>query len=210
MDRGQPAANSNAPAADVELVSQRTIGALSDLKAFVQISHEVDSDGTVTDAVLDPTTGKTRSESTSKDLHVAMANTGNGHDAIVVDFTKKVWYNDQIAKPEAVSSNTDPILIDLIADPAIIQAAQDAGTLQLVGTESVNGVSVVHLSLGTGQDLWVDATTYLPVRHTSTGPKLSITVDYTWTPRASFDMSKLELPVPAGFTQGAPENPLKK
>ncbi len=80
-----------------------------------------------------------------------------------------------------------------------------------MGTESVNGVSVVHLRLGTSPgytlDLWVDATTYLPVRHTATGPKLSSTVDYIWTPRASFDMSKLELSIPAGFTKGAPENP---
>jgi hypothetical protein len=73
-----------------------------------------------------------------------------------------------------------------------------------VGSEKLAGNDAVHLRWSTipgfTLDLWVDATTYLPVRHISAGAKGGSTVDYTWLPRTPENLAGLDLAPPAGFT----------
>ena len=53
-------------------------------------------------------------------------------------------------------------------------------------------------------DLWVDASTYLPVlQETSTGGRVTNRTTYSWLPRTPENLAKLSLVVPPGFTHSS-------
>jgi len=79
--------------------------------------------------------------------------------------------------------------------------------LQLIGDERIGGRDTVHLRL-TGRtqgglpqiDLWVDASTFLPVRLVGTKGVVTSAIDYTWLTRTGANLAKTDLTVPAGYT----------
>ncbi|HEX4520923.1 MAG TPA: hypothetical protein VH063_15185 [Gaiellaceae bacterium] len=93
---------------------------------------------------------------------------------------------------------------------------QDAkGAFTLVGTGMIGGESVLHLRrpwtipfpggasalAPTSIDVWVDATTYLPVRQEiHAGPAVINRTVYSWLPRTAANLEKLNLVIPPGFT----------
>jgi hypothetical protein len=50
-------------------------------------------------------------------------------------------------------------------------------------------------------DLWVDSTTFLPVRMIGQKSPRDFTVTYEWLPRTAQNLARLELTPPAGFTE---------
>ncbi len=99
---------------------------------------------------------------------------------------------------------------------AQLQADVRAGTVKLFGAANVDGQNAVELEEGdtqTGmQYIWVNPTTYLPVREIDTAPGVSptsdeaIRTDYQWLPATPGNLQLLTASgaIPAGFTQVAP------
>lgn len=86
--------------------------------------------------------------------------------------------------------------------PDNIRQRIESGGLTLVSHETIDGHDTVHLTrtdtAPLAGDLWIDATTYLPVR--STNP--IGTTDYEWLDRNPTTRSLLVPVVPPGFTFG--------
>ncbi len=99
---------------------------------------------------------------------------------------------------------------------ALYRGLVGRGVFKLVGRGTIGGVSVLHLHqarlpqpAGLGipafsADLWVDASTYLPVlQETSTGGHVTDRTTYSWLPRTPENLAKLSLVVPPGFTHSS-------
>jgi hypothetical protein len=53
-----------------------------------------------------------------------------------------------------------------------------------------------------GREIWVDPTTYLPIRMTEHGSFGTAVLDYTWIPKSDLSAAGIfVLQPPAGFTQ---------
>ncbi len=118
-----------------------------------------------------------------------------------VDYGKHTWYEG----PTIDYSNRHL----LGTTPGRIRQQLDAGGLALVGHETIDGRDTLHLSRNDiaplAGELWVDATTYLPVRSSNAIG----TTDYEWLARTARSRSKLVPGVPPAFTFGGlpPETP---
>jgi hypothetical protein len=92
-----------------------------------------------------------------------------------------------------------------MSQAAITARDLNTGTDKLLGTSVINGHTELHLSNdepGMNREIWVDPSTYLPVRMTAHGSWGSYVINYVWIPRT--DQKVLEIfqpPVPAGFTK---------
>jgi hypothetical protein len=124
---------------------------------------------------------------------------------LIVDYRQRTWTRYQISAGERIQSLP-------YTEPADIAAAIDDGTLELVGTEQVDGRRMLHLRVKDATqfplipdfDLWVDAETYLPYRLTSDASGSRYTYLYRWLPRTPENLATLDLPIPAGFTERPP------
>jgi hypothetical protein len=147
-------------------------------------------------------------------LRLQQAHTTRGSDGnqeeVTVDYDSKSWSRRHISEKNPPSSLPD------ITDADSVRAAIDDGKLELVGQEKTDGHDTLHLRIyatrrGYRVDMWVDATTYLPVRETSSvigqdsgqrQPSATVVVTtYAWLPRTAENLAKLTLTPPAGFTQ---------
>jgi hypothetical protein len=80
------------------------------------------------------------------------------------------------------------------------------GAYTVSGPTTVDGVSALELAQtfpnGSVTDIWVDATTYFPVRWVNINSVVTQSWDFTWSPSTPANMAELAPPpVPAGFTQ---------
>jgi hypothetical protein len=121
-----------------------------------------------------------------------------------VDYDRKTW---------STSHDTEkppPLEVPDVLDADALKKAIDEGRMELIGAETIGDKETHHLRLfatrrGYQIDLWVDATSYLPVRQTSTvidGPEEPVmTSDYDWLPRDEENLAKLELTPPPDFVK---------
>jgi hypothetical protein len=89
--------------------------------------------------------------------------------------------------------------------PEEIQEAIANGEITVVGPEEVGGKPVVKLHLKTRKvavpmDLWVDATSYLPVRW-QLQQEGAAPFDVTWLPPTPANLAQLTTVIPDGFTE---------
>jgi hypothetical protein len=98
--------------------------------------------------------------------------------------------------------------------PAYIRSQLAAGSYAIVGHQVVDGVDAIKISVGaakssallhgylqrTGFVLWVDPTSYLPVRLRMTGQQQ----DFRWLRPTVANLARTRLTVPAGFRQVTP------
>jgi hypothetical protein len=157
--------------------------------------------------------GKTRlpdpKEMTPGPIHLHQSHAVSGpdgdQDIVTVDYDLRTWSTGHL-------TDKRPTDIPDITDADSIRKAISDGTVELVGKEDVDGLDTLHLRLfGPDHsyriDMWVDSTTYLPVREIaakSTGPdefpaSAAVTVRYTWLPRTEENLAKLVLTPPPGF-----------
>jgi hypothetical protein len=121
-----------------------------------------------------------------------------------VDFDRQTWHthhDTEVGLPAEVPD---------VLDADALKKAIDEGRMELIGAETIGDRHTHHLRLfatirGYQIDLWVDATSYLPVRETSTvidGPDEPVlTSDYDWLPRDEETLAKLELTPPPDFAK---------
>jgi hypothetical protein len=87
-----------------------------------------------------------------------------------------------------------------------LRTALSCGELKVVGSGTAGGVATVKLSgdfngMGT-VTYWVNATTYLPFRFTSAGGGgRTAETNLQWLPPTAANLAKVNVPIPAGFTQ---------
>jgi hypothetical protein len=121
-----------------------------------------------------------------------------------VDYDRKTWSTSHDTEPPLTPEVPD------ILDADALKKAIDEGRMELIGVETIGDKETHHLRLfatrrGYQIDLWVDATSYLPVRQTSTvidGPEEPVlTSDYDWLPRDEENLAKLELTPPPDFVK---------
>jgi hypothetical protein len=146
--------------------------------------------------------------------HTSMSTTqGPGSAKIVgVDYPSRTW---------ATFTTTVP-LVDLTVSPALIRSEIASGNFTVDGTVKLNGRDAVKLGwtqkLGPTKysptavtTLWVDATTYVPLRTATTATitlqatvtrtLFSNTATYQMIPATTASLKALTPPVPAGFTR---------
>lgn len=97
---------------------------------------------------------------------------------------------------------SDPKYDDVLT-PEEIQQALAEGQIEVVGPDTVNGQPVVKLYYKGGKvfaptDLWVDATTYVPVRW-QWRQENSTPFDVAWLPPTPENIAKLTTVIPDGF-----------
>jgi hypothetical protein len=146
--------------------------------------------------------------------HTSMSTTqGPGSAKIVgVDYPSRTWATFTTRAP----------LVDLTVSPALIRSEIAAGNFTVDGTVKLNGRDAVKLGwthqVGPTKHspvavttLWVDATTYVPLRTvtiqtitlqaTGTRTLFSETVTYQMIPATTASLKALTPPIPAGFTR---------
>lgn len=86
----------------------------------------------------------------------------------------------------------------------VVQDLQQ-GHDKVLGTDTINGSPALHLGNGEpgmGREIWVDPTTYLPIRMTEHGSFGTAVLDYTWIPKSDPSAAGIfVLQPPAGFTE---------
>jgi hypothetical protein len=129
-------------------------------------------------------------------------------EVIVVSYPGKVWSQQQMSSHAVMP----PVARELIANlPPVGKWTAHNTTL--------NGRPAIEYSLHTTSkagkikswfidSLWVDASTYLPLRETSddgsTGFDTVGTIDYEYLPATPANLAKLTPPIPAGFKRVGP------
>jgi hypothetical protein len=159
-------------------VAQQADAALAKADQFVVKTQTAGDSGTRNDAWQDTATGRYRATVSTdgkpvEDFRIATGDAAQGGTVIVVDHTTRSWWTYPLGAGQANLPN-GKILPGTSADPASIRAAIAAGKLEVQGHDRVDGRDTLRLHL-TGlpqkgpsvtlqEDLWVDATSYLPVR----------------------------------------------
>ena len=137
-----------------------------------------------------------------------------------VDYQNKTWWRavqylpeDGRPVPARVWTCGNVESDDIVGNPhemvGQLRTALSCGDLKVVGSGTVGGVATVKLSGdfngGGTVTYWVNATTYLPFRFTSAiGGGRTFQINLQWLPPTAANLAKVNVPIPAGFTQVPP------
>jgi hypothetical protein len=137
---------------------------------------------------------------------------------IFVNYDDRTWWRTVRHLPAAKSGPTvwtcsnaagDSIVADPSAMADQLRTALSCGELKVVGSGTLGGVPAVKLSgvfdSGATVTYWVNAATYLPFRFTSSfNASHSVQEDLQWLPPTAANLARLNVTIPAGFTQVRP------
>jgi hypothetical protein len=85
--------------------------------------------------------------------------------------------------------------------PAFIRQELSCGAYHEDGRQRAGGIDAIKLTGSSGLVLWINPSTYLPVRQVDLGPS---TTDFRWFRATPASLAKLNVQVPAGFRQVRP------
>jgi hypothetical protein len=138
-----------------------------------------------------------------------------------VSYRDKTWWRQTDTLPPAVAPTPESSCEDATvlaggaagSGSARIRAALSCGQYSIAGTGWVDGVRALRLKPTQASSsrhltavLWVDASTYLPVRDVVTvaGTSARYQDDFRWLRPTPANLANLKVPIPAGFTQVPP------
>jgi hypothetical protein len=194
---------------DVTYVSSRTSAALESASDYVRVEHTAYSDGSSVSRWADLSNESYRIE---EGAQVTVFKGESPNNGLTVDSANHTYTRDSmgILRPAPDQPNDGMFRGDFLS-PDDLRAATAAGQLTLVGPEPLGGADTVHLRwlqvAGLTMDLWVDATTFLPLKINTVGGKGSSATDIEWLPRSPENLAKFDLAIPPGYTERAPEDP---
>jgi hypothetical protein len=128
---------------------------------------------------------------------------------ISVDYQNKTWWRWTGPYLNGTPKRTTVWNCSNAHDMAAqLRTALSCGDLKVAGSGTVDGVSAVelvgHFSNGDAAlTYWVNATTYLPFRFTAKSIG-TFQMNIQWLPPTAANLAKLNVPIPAGFTQVSP------
>jgi hypothetical protein len=158
----------------------------------------------------DPTAGKSLAW-----LSTYLVNRVLTWKVIEADYSTHTWFIDVFHASGPIQGSTAGATSNVMT-PAEIKAWFDSGELKIIGYKDINGHQTIGLRSPWAQgyrELWVDSTTYLPVRiiqadfANQKGPLGNVMIidNDTWLPRSKSLLNKVnDVHIPAGFTQVAP------
>jgi hypothetical protein len=138
---------------------------------------------------------------------------------ISVDYQNKTWsrsvqpYANGTPAPTPAWTCSNVGTDDIVGNPhemaAQLHTALSCGDLKVVGSGKVGGVPVVKLSGHFSNSnatlaYWVKTTTYLPFRFAAANGTRVFRMDLQWLPPTAANLARLNVPIPAGFTQVPP------
>jgi len=216
----EPPANAQPPTSaaqfeNVAFVQEQTIKALGQASQYV-IYAKSSYDGGHYETWIDRANQRYRNDvysGTPAQLNQSHAVSGPDGDqtVVTVDYDSHWWAtrHETFSRPQSAPPD--------ITDAQEIQRAITDGTVELLGHETVNGFDTLHLRLyGPDRtyriDMWVDATTYLPVQDVagkSSGQagaaefpaSYAVTTTYSWLPRTDENLARLVLTHPPGYEE---------
>jgi hypothetical protein len=161
--------------------------------------------------------GRTRTEYGTSfgrpDLDLGSTRAGDRVTGTAVSYPQKRWWQGTVtsSRTPPVSVCSAPVILGDTGNgtdwATLVRQALKCGAYQTAGTEQVDGVAAVKLVPATLPDLgivlWVDPSTYLPVRvrGTTVDGHLLSQADIRWLPPTAANLANLDVPIPAGFTQ---------
>jgi hypothetical protein len=140
---------------------------------------------------------------------LGMAPAGGMLTSTAVFYRSRTWWRGTIG-PVAAEHGPAPALapcgpgiqIGPGGWPAFLSHALRCGEYAKGGQRRIGGVDAIGLTGNGGAVIWVNPTTYLPVRAVLTTPSgTRIQTDFGWFPLTRARLEQLHLPVPPGFRQ---------
>jgi len=143
-------------------------------------------------------------------------NTGDvwdGGTTVAVDYHDRTWWRATQAPVHRRPGARTPVQPRCSAPDetalsgtwqSFIRQELSCGAFTEGGRQRVDGIDAVKL-ISNGEVLWIDPSTYLPVREA--GPGTGGVTDFRWYRATPASLAKLKLTVPAGFRRVAPPRP---
>jgi hypothetical protein len=213
-----PTGTPNPPVIDAAFVSAR-LAALGPATDYVVKVHSVKPGNTpdaTDDTWIDRTTGDLRSDSFAADGSrlFSAGQTGDrrttGITVLWVDFPSRTWFSYTRDPDPALSPGVqqpEGVALGAYSDPQNVRDAIDKGYLSVIGQEQVDGVATTHARLSfdspkvVSVDLWLDNTTFLPIKMIDGVRGNLDTMTLQWLPRTPPNLAELTVTPPAGFTR---------
>jgi hypothetical protein len=138
---------------------------------------------------------------------------------VYVDYQNKTWWRavqylpGGTPAPTTVWTCSNDKRNEMIGNPYQaadqLRTALSCGQLKVVGSGTVGGVATVKLSGDFDSHVavtyWVNATTYVPFRFTlAASGGLALRENLQWLPPTPANLARVNVPIPAGFTQVQP------
>jgi hypothetical protein len=139
-------------------------------------------------------------------------NTAGRHalTTVTVDYRDRTWWRATQALSAGARTPANRSCIPLGALPtsetwpSIIRQDLSCGVYTEDGRQRVDGIDAIKLTGSYGLVLWIDPSTYLPVRQAFPGEGVT---DFRWYRATPASLAKLKVTVPAGFRRVAPPRP---
>ena len=162
----------------------------------------------------------TRAGQPISDSGISFSSSPTGVTRIIsVNYQNKTWsrsvqpYANGTPAPTPAWTCRNVGADDIVGNPhemaAQLHTALSCGDLKVVGSGKIDGVPAVKLSGHFSNNdaaltYWVKSTTYLPFRFSAANGTSVFRMNLQWLPPTAANLAKLNVPIPAAFTQVPP------
>lgn len=134
-----------------------------------------------------------------------------GRATVAVDYRDRTWWRATTAPSPGTRSRRPRCLIRGVLPgspswPSVIRQELSCGVYTEDGRQRVDGIDAIKLTGNYGNEvvLWIDPSTYLPVRQTGPGGSVA---NFRWLRATPASLAHLTVAVPAGFRRVPPPRP---